>query len=669
MNPTVIPHHLKSLNLADNHIKLSDLDDVLKTRPLLFVSTIHQDIVNLAVYASYLTTDFGNYILLESQLYKNDTSAGTKTKAEIKDTLNNVKSTGYAVLNIPLNNSLNQIYNLASSLPYSQSEAQTYNIKTEDYLLGDTSLPYIKNSIVSIFCSCQGELLIPGLDDACYLILKPQDAIYNPALFPYPYDPIRLKSYIGENAIFHYGNSYTKNKLMGNIQFYQYDYRQNVCQNYGSQSDWFPQISNLIDQTISQLSTKFHQQPLSGVSQSYIESYYQKLKKDLLSEISILIDVPSQYFSLKDVFGSNNVTDTSIGSYGCSTYVFSQHLSKNFKSTINIIFPMRNSAKLLDKSLFFLLEEIRKASNIFFNLVIVINDTKDPTIKITKEILEEYPFHLINVSTHIIESLSNEKPSLPGALNIGYWYITDLLKGQRSLCRYNYFSFWDDEVTDQLDNSTSIFKSNLFLLEKHVSNKIISGYMIDNRELVSRWHTLSKGFSADIRFAHSRPYIHGGAGCLLRLEDYPTVGLPHDGIADTDLCSHVLLSLGEGALSILTHQNWPVRLNPKAFVYHPSENNILFWTIKYIMYGLAWQKTFDRINQNNPKISELWCLRKKESRCLFHTKIDNYINNLSVTKLLDREFMHQYYQVIDCLNNKENLYCQLKQYRPRSYDF
>ena len=90
---------------------------------------------------------------------------------------------------------------------------------------------------------------------------------------------------------------------------------------------------------------------------------------------------------------------------------------------------------------------------------------------------------------------------------------------QLNIKKYSFL--WDDELINLIPTPDSLFNSNLNELLSTETDKAISGYMIDNRINMSKWHEISKGFSSDIRFVHSKPYLHGGSGTIMRLKDYP----------------------------------------------------------------------------------------------------------------------------------------------------
>lgn len=177
---------------------LNLLDDLLKTKPVLYISSLSENnIVNLSVYANYMTIGKGRKILVESQWYKE------KNKLELKDTLVNARRNKWLVLNVPFKNLLSVMYKIAQSLPRSQSEAEIFNIKVDHLSLDHKQkFPYIKGAPVAIFCLLEREIVLKEIGSSL-LILKPKELYMKTSL---PKDPIDLKNLIATKAIHHYGN-------------------------------------------------------------------------------------------------------------------------------------------------------------------------------------------------------------------------------------------------------------------------------------------------------------------------------------------------------------------------------------------------------------------------------------------------------------------------------
>lgn len=402
-------------------------------------------------------------------------------------------------------------------------------------------------------------------------------------------------------------------------------------------------------------------------SRTYIKDGLSKLKADILAECSFqsTYDSSSKYISLSDIFAKGKLTRTTNDGIKCTSYrapLKNVHI-KN-RNLVTLVFPCRNSGLLFQTSFRFLLEEVRKSYDIDFNIVIQVNNTIDNTIEvISKELSTLESFHS-NIEIYILESPPEIAPSLPGSLNIGYEFIKKHINKNKH--KNIFWSFWDDELKRIIHTKDSLFNSNMSVLMASDYNKAISGYMIDNRIDISRWHEVSKGFSSDIRFLESKPYLHGGAGMMIRFEDYPQGGIKRNGIADTDLAVDLLKTIDIQILIGLQADRWPIRINSYAPVYHPIENDIASWSIKYLMYRIAWERSLSELRKTHPGTEELWQRRIQQHRTDFHAKLDQYLETLPTIAVLEREFMHRFYKEIDAIKDKPTLYEKLKKYRQRS---
>lgn len=429
-------------------------------------------------------------------------------------------------------------------------------------------------------------------------------------------------------------------------------------------------LSGLIDKTVENLTT--HSKIVSDlkrkIDSEFVDSHYLNLKSQLLEEIDFENKKlpPSKYVSLGQLFKDDQISKVIIGDIHVD--IFKQLNQKDTKNRhlINIVFPSRNSSKIIHGSIELLISEIGKSHDIDFNIIFQVNNTSDNTIEVIVNSLKHYSKIAYPVNFYILETNPELQFSLPGSLNLGFKYILLLADKLKKKYKETLFSFWDDELLNLIPTPDSLFNSNLNELLSSTDNKAISGYMIDNRVNVSRWHELSKGFSSDIRFIHSKPYLHGGSGTVMRIEDYLLEGIQLGGIADTDLSEHLLKLVGYKKLQNLSYRNWPVRSNPKSPVFHPIETNILKWTIKYLMYQMAWENTYSSLNNGKYKIGLLWKKKIEQNRRDFHKRIDKYLVNFSPEKILDREFMHYYYLTIQNIHNKKHLYENLKKFRSRS---
>lgn len=405
------------------------------------------------------------------------------------------------------------------------------------------------------------------------------------------------------------------------------------------------------------------------VGKKYIEEYFKSLRHILLKEIKLdNKTMENNYVSLRTILPELKFETTRVGDI--DVYIYKEINRKNVSGQylINIVFPCRNSARIISNSIELLISEIRKAHQIDFNIIFQVNNTSDKTVEEIIKSLELNSSLTKSINFYLLETDPKLQFSLPGSLNLGFNFAKELSEKLVGKYEEYLFSFWDDELVNLIPTPESLFTSNLNILLSKKTNKAISGYMIDNRIGISRWHEISKGFSSDIRFVHSKPYLHGGSGTVMRLNDYPKKGIELGGIADTDLSAYLLKKIDYETLNNLNYKDWPVRSNPYAPVFHPIETDILKWTTKYLMYQISWENTYESLNKDKHKIGTLWKKCIDENRLDFHRRINDYLINLSSEKILDREFMHYYYLTIQRINNKKSLYDKLKFFRNRSLE-
>lgn len=182
------------------------VDEVLKPKPLLFVSTIHNGVVNIGVYGNYITVGYGSRIFLETKWYKG------KDKSELKDTLMNVRESKHLTLNVPLKNMKGRVYDIAKPLPRDISEAKEFDIQTKIIRYADTDMPLIEDMAVSIFCKLIREIKVENTEISL-LELDPFDYFISKEFSSY--DVYSIKQVVVDKGIFHLGRNKDGENLQG----------------------------------------------------------------------------------------------------------------------------------------------------------------------------------------------------------------------------------------------------------------------------------------------------------------------------------------------------------------------------------------------------------------------------------------------------------------------
>lgn len=429
-------------------------------------------------------------------------------------------------------------------------------------------------------------------------------------------------------------------------------------------------LSGFIDEAITKLPEQVVVQKISAeFGDKYVDDFVKNLKGDLLTEIQPQnIPAPPANACPLNLEFSRQTEKTEINGVAATIYRAEKKTNvSGDNNLVNIVVPCRNSTNLISDSFELLMSEMAKSKKTEFNVAFQVNNTKDDTTQKILSLIDSFSEHIPNGNLYLVETPQKDVLSLPGSLNIGYTFLNKMVV-RRTGDSKTFFSFWDDELKPIIPTALSLFESNILQLTSSAVNKAVSGYMVDTRNDVSRWHELCKGFSSDLRFIHSKPYLHGGAGTILKFSDYPESGIKMGGIADTDLSEHLLGHVDVKTLSTLSSDNWPVRTNSDAPVYHPIKENILNWTTKYLMYQIAWRNTFQSISNTSPETSSLWEQRINENRTIFHNKLKPYLESLPVPKIIERAFMRSYYLVIKNTKNILDVYNSLKSFRSRSFE-
>ena len=227
----------------------------------------------------------------------------------------------------------------------------------------------------------------------------------------------------------------------------------------------------------------------------------------------------------------------------------------------------------------------------------------------------------------------------------------------------SYFSTWDDELDNRIKLKISIFQSNLNILIASENNKAISCYMVDSRRAVSRWHSIHNSTFLGLKRLQQRCIVHNGGGIIIRWEDISHKEISGKTMPGTDISALLLLSVPFKTLKTLGINNWPLRINKNAPIFHPVESDILQWTAKYLKYFMSWEISMDKIKDGDKRIANLWTKRINENKRMIHNKIDKLTRRESIKRRLDKEFMHAYYKVIKEINEKETVYPVFKNFR------
>ncbi|MDE1865120.1 MAG: NUDIX domain-containing protein [Candidatus Micrarchaeota archaeon] len=394
---------------------------------------------------------------------------------------------------------------------------------------------------------------------------------------------------------------------------------------------------------------------------SQLDRYFSVLKAELLGEISYYRNPsPARRLGIKrQLDESYEIGERIVGGKTYKVFKIRSGNEPNRKFLINVIVPCRNSSKTVMRSLKFLLKDAQKSTESSFNVILFVNNTIDDTLNQVLFTLPELRLPT-NCSIFVIESL-NPTDTNSENINICKSIIGDLVRpNQKSRA---YLSIWDDELEDRIPVSASIFQSNLKILNKSKTNKAISGYMIDDRRGVSKWHSIHNSTYFGLKHLQQRPIVHNGGGIVIRWSDISDKVISSRSMPGTDISAILLLSLPFRTLKRLDVQHWPLRINNKTPIFHPAEADILQWTAKYLHYFISWRESMDKIARKDPRIMKLWNARIIKNRRDIHNKVDRLVKKSSLERRLNREFMHAYYQTVDEIEDKDRIYSSFRGFR------
>ncbi len=431
-----------------------------------------------------------------------------------------------------------------------------------------------------------------------------------------------------------------------------------------SWSDTKKVLLNYMNKAISEMDENIIDEAKRNKGDRYVHNYFTNLKNDLLKEIiHYKHQDRTKNPKSNDYFGIDNRNIKKLRIYGKNYKVFSIKSVKppNNKPLINIILPCKNSSETIVKSIKFLVQEMKKSQRLFFNVTIFVNNTDDTMDKILVNFPDTRPSQNYNVI--IIESPKKCVATNSDSINICKNYLNLLMERDKINLKNSYFSTWDDELDNRIKLKTSIFQSNLNILIASENNKAISCYMVDSRRAVSRWHSIHNSTFLGLKRLQQRCIVHNGGGIIIRWEDISHKEISGKTMPGTDISALLLLSVPFKTLKTLGINNWPLRINKNAPIFHPVESDILQWTAKYLKYFMSWEISMDKIKDGDKRIANLWTKRINENKRMIHNKIDKLTRRESIKRRLDKEFMHAYYKVIKEINEKETVYPVFKNFR------
>lgn len=410
----------------------------------------------------------------------------------------------------------------------------------------------------------------------------------------------------------------------------------------------------------------------SAPTRSQVCTYLSDLSKRLLDEAASATVQQLQVVESGQCIATKGFASAELLLNGIPARIYSKARRQSDRNPrlINVVLPCRNSDDLVSGALEFLASEMESALHFDFNVVVQINESSDTTLRTVLDAVSRQSTNIDTSNFYVVATPQDCAVSLPGSLNLSVTFLREAAPHDIAAHAESYFSFWDDELRRAFDpkHPRSLFEANLQALHESRLTRAVSAHMIDQRPALSHWHRLARGSASETGLVMGKPYLHGGAGALLRWNDYPPDGIPLGGIADTDLSAHLLADLDAQSLKRTDHLHWPVRTNPRFLVHHPCELDILRWTAKYLSYHISWDRTLTDLSRRRPRIAALWRQRIADRQRDYYKKVDQQVVSRPWHVLVDRLFMRSYYEAVAKLPNKPEIYSWLKLSRARSFD-
>jgi hypothetical protein len=167
----------------------------------------------------------------------------------------------------------------------------------------------------------------------------------------------------------------------------------------------------------------------------------------------------------------------------------------------------------------------------------------------------------------------------------------------------------DDLLLVFMDDDAEIVGDQRTVLEhqmKRVRDRdflVASGHYYDLRPDADFFaRTIGCSGTRDFVSRIPKPYCHGGAAMMTRLDVFPSKPLPADGLGGISLGVKVIETLDRQWTGNLDTGEWYILNNPQLSVQHPRKADIIQWIATYSGYVLAWKAALESVDERWRKI-------------------------------------------------------------------
>ncbi len=409
--------------------------------------------------------------------------------------------------------------------------------------------------------------------------------------------------------------------------------------------------TNLIKTWIDEACNLTYNEPELNNSKNDLKPILEQLKEAILVQSNFAVDDEDITTPLTINLKEKN----NINGFDYSVERKNQDHKKGI--VLTVILPIKKLSPFWFDSYTSLINDLLKVYNYSPKLCFIFNNSSEEDYTKVCDFRDKYvPFD------NDIIIVNDPKIKLAQAISLAY-----LDQSHYNYNKLDILSFWDDEVIINSPPLSPVinngfFNSNINKLFNYSGLKVVSGYMIDRRNL-NFFHSLTQGNSYFSNLMTDLPRLHCGAGMVMRWTDFPKEGIWEDSIFDDRLAKYILSKYTYSKLK--NADVWPVSANFECQAFHPAEENIVRWTTKYLMYTISWDNTNKLLEYENPRILSLWRERLKLQRDYVrdNVKLDLFPNYLRAVGYF---FMQNYYTIINNVTDKENLYYDyFKKFRQR----
>ena len=175
--------------------------------------------------------------------------------------------------------------------------------------------------------------------------------------------------------------------------------------------------------------------------------------------------------------------------------------------------------------------------------------------------------------------------SLPEAYNYMIDYARSNKKDENTI-----ISLMDDDAYI-LSGQNSKIKDGIEKIKKD-EYIAVSGHYYDITPVKTKFQAIiNETHTQEFSTLYRKPYCHGGACFMMKLNKFPFNGLPIDGLGGISIN---ILEINEASNP---RDKWYLYNDPSFLVFHPRKSNLFSWIATYLSYEIAWNRALDMLDE------------------------------------------------------------------------